>query len=170
MCTWPLLTQMNLPLLKCSKLMTQPWPLLKRSMMDISTSPRRYASLDTPVRHSTSTHLRPTMSLWSPLHLSIVAGPATHPLSPTPPPRPGPACHCGRSRLPLPHCLPLSLLSLPVRGPACHRGRSRLISSFLLLPSPFFLFSPLTLSPLLPRRARRPPWEIQSDLADALPS
>ena len=49
-------------------------------------------------------------------------------------------------------------------------GRSRLISSFLLLPSPFFLFSPLTLSPLLPPRARRPPWEIQSDLADALPS
>ena len=67
-----------------------------------------------------------------------------------------------------------SLLSLPIRGPACHCGRSRLISSFYLSPLPlspsFPPLFPLTLSLLLPPRARRPPWEIQSDLADALPS
>ena len=58
-----------------------------------------------------------------------------------------------------------SLLSLPIRGPACHCGRSRLVFPFLFLS----LF-PLTLYLLLPPRAQRPPWEIQSDLADALPS
>ena len=64
-----------------------------------------------------------------------------------------------------------SLLSLPIRGPACHCGRSRLVFSFYLPPLPLSpSFPPYSLSLLLPPRARRPPWEIQSDLADALPS
>ena len=63
-----------------------------------------------------------------------------------------------------------SLLSLPIRGPACHCGRSHLVFSFLPPPLPLSLPFPLTLSLLLPPRARRPPWEIQNDLADALPS
>ena len=38
-----------------------PAPEVFQDLIDITTSPRQYASLDTPVRHATSTHLLPTI-------------------------------------------------------------------------------------------------------------
>ena len=38
-----------------------PAPVIHPDPMDVSASPKHFASLDTPVRHSTSTHLRPTI-------------------------------------------------------------------------------------------------------------
>ena len=140
--------------------------------------------------------LRPGLSLWQvppdqypPTPFSPLLPSSLTCFSPQPPssyPSFGPACHCGRSRLvplltllaPLPLWIPHSilfqlLLSLssftPSKSPACHCGRSRL--TFLFYPSHHSISpSSLSLSLFSCRPARAgPPWEIQSDLADALP-
>ena len=87
--------------------------------------------------------LRPGLSLWQvpphqypPTPFSPVLPTPLTCFSPHPPsssPLFGPACHCGRSRLPplltlpapLPFWIPSSILC-PYFGPACHCGRSRL--------------------------------------------
>ena len=85
----------------------------------------------------------------------------------------GPACHCGRSRrVPPPPSLHhpflaprpgLSLWQVPPSSPPS-------LTPLTFSPTSSILVSPLLfLSLLLPPRARRTPWEIQSDLADALP-
>ncbi len=48
-------------MLKSNEAAMAPIPDVIPDLVEISTSPRRYAPLDLPVRHATSTHLRPTI-------------------------------------------------------------------------------------------------------------